>query len=160
MHFIHDHVFYKRLLLRRHGEGLGDSEREKLDNECEELLRTLQTVDPDRRQRYIDLCEFPSDLVNSATESALASAEPSQCTIMYHIPPFNGRHLDTTHTKNINHNASLLADRAIQFLITCERNGDLSLSYTHTLRQQPQSNVGVGRGSKIHAHERVSMQSR
>ena len=79
-------VFYKRLLLRRHGEDLGDGEREKLDNECEELLRTLQTVDPDRRQRYIDLCEFPSDLVNSATESALASAEPSQCTIMYHIP--------------------------------------------------------------------------
>ncbi|TBU50623.1 rab-protein geranylgeranyltransferase [Dichomitus squalens] len=48
-------VFYKKLLLRRHGDSLGDDERGKLNSECEELLGSLQSVDPDRHQRYVDL---------------------------------------------------------------------------------------------------------
>ena len=58
-------VFYKRLLLRRHGTGLDNEERARLEKECAGLLNDLQNVDPDRRQRYLDLCEFPSGAPNS-----------------------------------------------------------------------------------------------
>ncbi|RPD79934.1 rab-protein geranylgeranyltransferase [Lentinus tigrinus ALCF2SS1-7] len=48
-------VFYKRLLLRKYSESLTDEERWKLGSDCEGLLAKLQRVDPDRKQRYIDL---------------------------------------------------------------------------------------------------------
>ncbi|KAI0781077.1 rab-protein geranylgeranyltransferase [Trametes elegans] len=48
-------VFYKRLSLRRHGNGMTSEERARLDRECLELLTKLQTIDPDRKQRYVDL---------------------------------------------------------------------------------------------------------
>lgn len=51
-------VFYKRLLLRRYGDAIVDDERQALEKECEDLLSRLQSVDPDRRQRYIDMCKW------------------------------------------------------------------------------------------------------
>ncbi|KAI0747986.1 rab-protein geranylgeranyltransferase [Daedaleopsis nitida] len=48
-------VFYKRLMLRRHGDSFIGDQRRMLEEECSDLLRRLQSVDPDRRQRYIDL---------------------------------------------------------------------------------------------------------
>ncbi|KAI0670517.1 rab-protein geranylgeranyltransferase [Trametes maxima] len=48
-------VFYKRLLLRKHEDSLTDGDRNDLENKCLELLTKLQSVDPDRRQRYLDL---------------------------------------------------------------------------------------------------------
>ncbi|KAI0721632.1 rab-protein geranylgeranyltransferase [Cerioporus squamosus] len=50
-------VFYKRLLLRRYSESLSDEDRGRLASDCEELLVKLQRVDPDRKQRYVDLCK-------------------------------------------------------------------------------------------------------
>ncbi|TFK86372.1 rab-protein geranylgeranyltransferase [Polyporus arcularius HHB13444] len=50
-------VFYKRLLLRSYGESLADEDRRKLASDCEELLVNLQRVDPDRKQRYMDLSQ-------------------------------------------------------------------------------------------------------
>ncbi len=50
-------MFYKRLLLRSYGESLADEDRRKLASDCEELLVNLQRVDPDRKQRYMDLCK-------------------------------------------------------------------------------------------------------
>ncbi len=50
-------VFYKRLVLRQHGSSLDEEERARLEKECADLLNDLQNVDPDRRQRYLDLCE-------------------------------------------------------------------------------------------------------
>ena len=52
-------VFYKRLLLRQHGSDLNNDERAQLEKECRDLLNDLQNVDPDRRQRYLDLRESP-----------------------------------------------------------------------------------------------------
>ncbi|KAM5539019.1 hypothetical protein V8D89_007242 [Ganoderma adspersum] len=48
-------VFYKRLLLRRHGNSMDNEERATLEKECAELLNDLRNVDPDRLQRYLDL---------------------------------------------------------------------------------------------------------
>ncbi|KAI0336388.1 rab-protein geranylgeranyltransferase [Cubamyces sp. BRFM 1775] len=48
-------VFYKRTLMRRHESLLSDETRRQLEGECLELLKKLEKVDPDRRQRYIDL---------------------------------------------------------------------------------------------------------
>ena len=50
-------VFYKRLLLRKYAESLTDKEQQKLENDCADLLVQLQRVDPDRKQRYDDLCK-------------------------------------------------------------------------------------------------------
>ncbi|KAH9901248.1 rab-protein geranylgeranyltransferase [Cubamyces lactineus] len=48
-------VFYKRTLMRQHHSSLSDETRRQLEGECLELLKKLEKVDPDRRQRYIDL---------------------------------------------------------------------------------------------------------
>ena len=51
-------VFYKRLLLRRHKTSMNSNQRESTINDCADLLARLQEVDPDRRQRYADLCKW------------------------------------------------------------------------------------------------------
>lgn len=48
-------MFYKRLLLRRYGNLMPSERRHNLGSECLELLNKLQDIDPDRRQRYVDL---------------------------------------------------------------------------------------------------------
>ncbi|KAI0928853.1 hypothetical protein AcW2_004724 [Taiwanofungus camphoratus] len=48
-------VFYERLLLRNHASMLHDSERKELIEGCMGLLRSLQNVDTQRKQRYEDL---------------------------------------------------------------------------------------------------------
>ena len=61
-------VFYKRTLVGRHGSVLSDEARRRLEGECLELLSKLEKVDPDRRQRYIDLCTssvFPYSMIMS-----------------------------------------------------------------------------------------------
>ncbi|OBZ75732.1 Geranylgeranyl transferase type-2 subunit alpha [Grifola frondosa] len=57
-------VFYKRLLLRNHPATIESSQREAIRSECMDLLRRLQIIDPERKQRYIDLSE---DIVKDAT---------------------------------------------------------------------------------------------
>ena len=52
-------VFYKRLLVHRYGGTMEKDQRLALERECAELLDRLQSVDPDRRQRYIDMCKSP-----------------------------------------------------------------------------------------------------
>ena len=51
-------VYYKRLLLRKHPACLLPGERESLINNCATILRELQDVDPERRQRYQELCKY------------------------------------------------------------------------------------------------------
>ncbi|KAI0637106.1 rab-protein geranylgeranyltransferase [Trametes polyzona] len=53
-------VFYKRLLLRRHGSVIPSERRRELGSQCLELLEKLQDVDPDRSQRYVDLVRHSS----------------------------------------------------------------------------------------------------
>ncbi|KAI0361949.1 rab-protein geranylgeranyltransferase [Trametes cingulata] len=48
-------VFYNGLLLRRYRDLFPAERRQELGRECLELLRKLQDLDPDRKQRYIDL---------------------------------------------------------------------------------------------------------
>ncbi|KAI0374748.1 rab-protein geranylgeranyltransferase [Pilatotrama ljubarskyi] len=50
-------VFYKTLLIRRHGDLYPSERRQDLVRECLKLLGKLQDLDPDRRQRYIDLSQ-------------------------------------------------------------------------------------------------------
>ena len=52
-------VFYNRALLRHHSTRLDAAERQRLVDKCLEMLDTLCTVDPYRRQRYADLREMP-----------------------------------------------------------------------------------------------------
>ena len=40
---------------------MDNEERATLEKECAELLNDLRNVDPDRLQRYLDLCESPYD---------------------------------------------------------------------------------------------------
>ena len=51
-------VHYKRMLLRKHESSLDSAVKLALTEDCENLLLKLQTIDPSRRQRYIDLGEF------------------------------------------------------------------------------------------------------
>lgn len=51
-------VYYKRLLLRKHSTALQQGERNTLISDCTKLLHELQVVDPERRQRYVELCEY------------------------------------------------------------------------------------------------------
>ncbi|KAH9946233.1 rab-protein geranylgeranyltransferase [Epithele typhae] len=54
-------VYYKRLLLRAHEDTMDSGERQSLSQACNDLLSRLQTIDPDRRQRYVDIGEsYPS----------------------------------------------------------------------------------------------------
>ncbi|PCH38278.1 protein prenylyltransferase [Wolfiporia cocos MD-104 SS10] len=48
-------VFYKRLLLRNHLQRMSESERTTILDSCSALLKSLQSIDPNRRQRYVDL---------------------------------------------------------------------------------------------------------
>ncbi|KAI8998770.1 rab-protein geranylgeranyltransferase [Trametes punicea] len=50
-------VFYQRLLLRKHGKALSVEIRKRMESECLGLLSKLQTIDPDRKQRYMDLAQ-------------------------------------------------------------------------------------------------------
>ena len=48
-------VYYKKLLLQKHATTLGSSGQSDLRKGCLALLVTLQTIDPMRRQRYVEL---------------------------------------------------------------------------------------------------------
>lgn len=49
-------VFYNRLLLKRYGDVMTSEGKRDLGSERLDLLNKLQDIDPDRRQRYADLC--------------------------------------------------------------------------------------------------------
>lgn len=48
-------VHYKQLLLRKHASNLPPEERAVVKQQCLDLLRQLEGIDPMRRQRYADL---------------------------------------------------------------------------------------------------------
>lgn len=48
-------VYYKGLQLRSHTASITQEIQSTLNVECIHLLNTLQTIDPDRKQRYVDL---------------------------------------------------------------------------------------------------------
>ncbi|EMD38480.1 hypothetical protein CERSUDRAFT_113652 [Gelatoporia subvermispora B] len=48
-------VFYKRALLQYHSARMSAAEQHNLIDQCLEMLETLRTVDPYRRQRYADM---------------------------------------------------------------------------------------------------------
>ena len=50
-------VHYKRMLLQQRQSSLDGAAKAALTKECEDLLVKLQTIDPNRRQRYMDLSE-------------------------------------------------------------------------------------------------------
>ena len=50
-------VYYKRFLLRKHASTLSSVSQTGMRRECNELLSKLQSVDPDRKQRYLELGE-------------------------------------------------------------------------------------------------------
>jgi geranylgeranyl transferase type-2 subunit alpha len=51
-------VYYKRLLLSKYAVDLTTEDREQLVSSCICLLDELQIVDPDRKLRYVELCEY------------------------------------------------------------------------------------------------------
>lgn len=77
-------VFYKRLLLRRHKSGIDNKERAALEKECTDLLNDLRNVDPDRRQRYLDLCKSPYDYSEFLC-SKVISPSPLDCVIIISV---------------------------------------------------------------------------
>ncbi|KAI0340483.1 rab-protein geranylgeranyltransferase [Trametopsis cervina] len=48
-------VYYKQLLLSKHSSMLGKEDERNLKTSCLTLLNELQKVDPDRKQRYLEL---------------------------------------------------------------------------------------------------------
>ena len=51
-------VYYKQLLVQKHSASLPQTEADRLVGQCLDLLRQLEDIDPQRRQRYQDLGEF------------------------------------------------------------------------------------------------------
>lgn len=48
-------VYYKQLILRSHRTSLEAEEKDILIADCAKLLEQLQAIDPERRQRYVEL---------------------------------------------------------------------------------------------------------
>ena len=61
-------VHYKRLILKNHSTSLQSGEREALIASCTQLLSELQVLDPERKQRYVELgTYFDQDIHVCAT---------------------------------------------------------------------------------------------
>ena len=48
-------VYYKQLILKSHRTSLEAGEQDLLVANCAKLLEQLQVIDPERRQRYVEL---------------------------------------------------------------------------------------------------------
>ena len=51
-------VHYKKLILQKHVRSVDTESQGALREECRDLLEKLQTIDPNRRQRYVELGMF------------------------------------------------------------------------------------------------------
>ena len=55
-------AYYKNILLQKHSAKLSEDEQKEAIASCVKLFDELQLVDPERKQRYVELCKNPPTL--------------------------------------------------------------------------------------------------